>query len=279
VKIGEIDVVPVVDGYGATMPTRFFRTTEEDWQDHQQYLRPDGSWEFPVGAFIVRTGGRVVLVDAGLGPRKFAYMVGGQLLENLSASGVEVEDVTDVVITHPHWDHIGWVSHHGSFSFPNATYHCHVDDWQHFTQGPGAARLAEGSIIPADGFAREDGTWLDVLLAIGPRLETWDTDRALFPGVNLVVAPGHTPGSSMVIVSSGIERAFIVGDVMHCPAQLTEPEWGAYGDFDPAAAARTRTQLAVELESGDSHIAAPHFPGMQFGRVLMSEGRRQWLVS
>jgi glyoxylase-like metal-dependent hydrolase (beta-lactamase superfamily II) len=125
----------------------------------------------------------------------------------------------------------------------------------------------------------EDGTWLDVLRTIEPRLETWEQDGTLCHGVDVVAAPGHTPGNSMVIVSSGNQRAFIVGDVMHCPAQLTEPEWGAYGDFDPVAAAAARSRLAMELEQADSHVAAPHFPGMQFGRVVVSEGRRRWLVS
>jgi glyoxylase-like metal-dependent hydrolase (beta-lactamase superfamily II) len=279
-KLGDIEVIPVLDGYGLCYPTElFFRTTSVDWEPHRQYLRPDGRWEYPVGAYVVFVDDRVVLVDAGLGPRKFANMVGGRLLDSLAASGVAQQDITDLVLTHLHWDHFGWVWHHGQRTFPNATYYCHVQDWKHFTEGKGARWLAEGSITAADGVAQEEGSWLDVLRTIEDRLETWNGDRLLFSGVDLVAAPGHTPGNSMVILSSGTERALIVGDVMHCPAQMTETEWEVLGDFDAVAASKARVQLLREVEGTDTKISAPHFPGMEFGRVVVGEGKRQWAVS
>jgi glyoxylase-like metal-dependent hydrolase (beta-lactamase superfamily II) len=92
-------------------------------------------------------------------------------------------------------------------------------------------------------------------------------------------APGHTPGSTILVVSSGTDRAMLLGDVVHCPVQLIEDEWGGLGDVDPELARRTRVALARELEGSDIPVAAAHFPGMQFGRLLTGSGKRSWILS
>ncbi|MBV9254592.1 MAG: MBL fold metallo-hydrolase, partial [Actinobacteria bacterium] len=81
-----------------------------------------------------------------------------------------------------------------------------------------------------------------------------------------------------VVLSSGDQRAMLLGDVVHCPIELLEDEWAGLGDVDPALAKRTRNALARELEGTDVPAAAAHFPGLQFGRLLAGEGRRRWIV-
>src|SRR5205814_8580706 len=100
----------------------------------------------------------------------------------------------------------------------------------------------------------------------------------LLPGVDTMAAPGHTPGSTIVVVSSGADRALLLGDVVHCPIELIDDEWGSMGDVDPELAKRTRIALARELEGTDVPVAAAHFPGLQFGRLLAAEGKRRWVV-
>jgi len=78
------------------------------------------------------------------------------------------------------------------------------------------------------------------------------------------------------VVSSGRHRALLIGDVAHCPMELTEPDWQAVFDVDPELAQRTRESLARELEGTDVPVAAAHFPGMSFGRLLAGTGRRMW---
>ena len=82
----------------------------------------------------------------------------------------------------------------------------------------------------------------------------------------------------VVVLSSGTQRALLLGDVAHCPAQLVENEWAALFDVDPAMALQTRTALARELEGGDALAAGTHFPGMRFGRLMAAEGKRRWVV-
>jgi hypothetical protein len=80
-----------------------------------------------------------------------------------------------------------------------------------------------------------------------------------------------------VVISSGTERALLLGDVVHCPVELLDDEWAGMGDVDPALAQQTRVALARELEGSQVPAAAAHFPGMQFGRLLAAEGSRRWV--
>jgi glyoxylase-like metal-dependent hydrolase (beta-lactamase superfamily II) len=93
-----------------------------------------------------------------------------------------------------------------------------------------------------------------------------------------MVAPGHTPGSTIMVLSSGAERAMLLGDVVHCPVQLLDDEWAGISDVDPVLAKRTRNALARELEGSGVPVAGAHFEGMHFGRLLVAEGRRRWVV-
>src|SRR5262249_47648687 len=87
---------------------------------------------------------------------------------------------------------------------------------------------------------------------------------------------GHTPGSTIIVLSSGTARAMLIGDVVHCPVELIDDEWAGLADVDPAMAQRARASLAAEVEGTDVPVAAAHFPGLQFGRLLVGNGRRTW---
>jgi glyoxylase-like metal-dependent hydrolase (beta-lactamase superfamily II) len=99
----------------------------------------------------------------------------------------------------------------------------------------------------------------------------------LAPGIDVVDAPGHTPGSSIVVLSDGGQRGVLLGDVVHCPAELVEDEWQTIGDVDPELARRTATELAREYEGGDVAVGAAHFSDLRFGRLLTGKGRRMWV--
>jgi len=106
--------------------------------------------------------------------------------------------------------------------------------------------------------------------------ETVIPPTTLAAGVNVIATPGHTPGHAGVVLSSGGERAFILGDAISCPVQLEETEWSGMGDMDPKLARRTQEAVAREAESSGALLATSHFPDLTFGRVLRGEGRRYW---
>lgn len=104
-----------------------------------------------------------------------------------------------------------------------------------------------------------------------------DRDTTIASGITALLAPGHTPGHLCVVLSSGQERALLLGDASTCPLQLDEPAWHSMGDVDPALAARTRERLWRELEDGHAIGTGAHFPELRFGRVLPGNVR-QWLT-
>jgi glyoxylase-like metal-dependent hydrolase (beta-lactamase superfamily II) len=261
-KVGALEVLPVMDGSARVAATDAFigkGSREEDWAPHRQFVNDDGTLELALGGFLIRTGGRTALVDAGVGRINDGTFAGGQLLHSLAAYGVTPADVTDVIFTHLHFDHVGWATQQGAVVFENATYRCDERDWSHFV-GPNAGATKK-------------------LTPIADRLETWSTDGTIAPGLDAMVAPGHTPGSTIIVVSSGDQRALLLGDVVHCPVELLDDEWAGMADVDPELAKRTRVALARELEGTDTPVAAAHFPGLQFGRVLAAEGKRGWVFS
>jgi glyoxylase-like metal-dependent hydrolase (beta-lactamase superfamily II) len=260
-RVGDLDVLPVIDGVAKLPPTQAYRgTTDEQWAPHRRFLDEDGMFELALGGFLVRgSGDRLVLVDTGVGAADVPRFKGGKLLDSLAALGVTPEDVTDVLFTHLHFDHVGWATRHGEIVFPNATYRCDAADWAHFVgRDEGATR----KLSPLEG-----------------RLETWEGSCSILPGLDAMAAPGHTPGSTIMVLSSGTARALLLGDVVHCPVELLDDEWAGLGDVDPDLARRTRVALARELEGTDVPIAAAHFPGMAFGRLLRAQGRRSWVVA
>ena len=265
-QVGEIRVDAVIDGIARAVPSEAYRwgvgegsgrgLEDADWEPHRQFLADDGMLEMALGGFLVRSGDRVVLVDAGIGVFNRGVFTGGAMLDNLQALGVAADDVTDVVFTHLHFDHTGWATVDGAPVFRSATYRCDAADWAHF--------------VPSDERATRK------LSPIESQLETWDGDGTLLPGVDVRRAPGHTPGSAVLVLSSGDARAVLLGDAVHCPVELVDDEWATIGDVDPDLAKRTRVALARELEASGTPAAAAHFPGLEFGRLLPGEGKRAW---
>ena len=252
-KVGDIEVLPVFDGFGYEVARDVLLNPAETdpWARHQARLDAHGRLEFTLGGFLVRTGGRTVLVDAGAGTIDTGQYKGGQLLTSLQNHGVAPGDVTDVIFTHLHFDHVGWATSKGEVVFRNATYRVHEADWAYFVASPGAAPGAVRKLSP-----------------VRPQLETFTGQCVLAPGLAARPAPGHTPGSTIFILSSGTHRALLLGDVAHCTVELTEPGWEFVFDVDRAAAKAVRQQITAELLDTQDPAAAAHFPDPQFGRLV-----------
>ena len=200
---------------------------EDDWAPHRDLLADDGTLELVFGGFLIRgAGDRVILVDGGVGPPAARHRGDRRspAREPGRRSGVAPGDVTDVLFTHLHFDHIGWAS---STACPRSRTR------------PTAATGATGTTSTAPTRTPPPGS-----PAIEPRLEPWDTDTTLAPGVDTRLAPGHTPGSTLLVLSSGDERALLLGDVVHCAVELVDDDWGGVvrrrpGDWRSAPATRS----------------------------------------
>jgi glyoxylase-like metal-dependent hydrolase (beta-lactamase superfamily II) len=311
-QIGDIDIQPVVDGriLSKQRPTKPFPPPGSPLLDDQAgMVHADGVVDSTLGGFLVRAADRLAIVDAGGGP---AFADGhhvptidladpadpvtaslrsngvtgdlareivadleastrieqGQLPASLAALDVRPDEVTDVIFTHLHFDHIGWASADGRAFFPNATYRCAAADLQYFLDGPDEEQFVAG-LFGALTARERLGPALD-------RIETWESDDTLMPGIDVRLAPGHTPGSSVVVVSDGTARALLLGDIVHCPLELMDDDFNLLVDHDQEMANRVREAYARELEGSDTVASAAHFPGLRFGRLLPGEATRRW---
>jgi glyoxylase-like metal-dependent hydrolase (beta-lactamase superfamily II) len=246
-----VDMWLMQEAYG--MPLSGLGGAQEDWDRYPQFLHPDGSLELTIGGYLLVGQARLILVDAGQGPEPVGPLIGGELPGSLTRAGYAPADVTDVVFTHLHSDHTGWASSDGKPYFPTATYRCHSAELAHAVEHQQLGRVEP----------------------VLERLETFDADGSLAPGVDVRPSPGHTPGSTTIVVSGGGRAVMLIGDAAHCVHELLEPEWGGMADNDPALAHRTRQLLAEELEASGAYAGGGHFPGLAFGRLLSRE-RRDW---
>ena len=260
-RIGSIEVLPVLDGVGREVADGVLTRpgVADPWSCHPGVRADDGLLHLDLGGFLLRTAGRTVLVDAGVGTIDNGKYSGGGFLESLRSHGVRPEDVTDVVFTHLHFDHVGWATRKGAIVFPNATYRVHAADWAHFVDSPSADPGAVRKLSP-----------------LAAQLETFDRETTLAPGLTARPAPGHTPGSTVYVVADGDRRALLLGDVVHSVVELAEPDWQAVFDVDPVAARAVRNRIADEVADTADLVVGAHFPGLRFGRVVTVSGNRSF---
>lgn len=237
---------------------------------------PD-TWHVHFGGYLLRSQGRTILVDTGLGSHgtnpgavtAFAGGLEGRLLAELQAVGVRPEDVDVVFCTHLHPDHVGWnLSHGGSrprATFPRARYLLPQADWEAF-QRP--------EVQTAFPFAFWEET-LGPLDTLGV-LELVSGERALTSEITAIPTPGHTPGHTCLAIVSQGQHAVIMGDLAVNPAQVTEPDWVFLFDMDQERAVHTRKQMLDRAEAEAATLAACHYPAPGFGRLIRVQGRRYW---
>jgi glyoxylase-like metal-dependent hydrolase (beta-lactamase superfamily II) len=264
--LGGITLTYVPDGEFRAEPGVAYPAGHEDlFTDGLDVVDADGMLVLSVGAVLLTTGDRRVLVDAGIGARTIplvrpgtsqdAYMRGGALLQNLRELGVEPEDVDAVLLTHLHADHVGWIGNEsadGVPTFPNAEHWLSEDEWDAWA-GPGQ----EGDAV---------GPRPHELRIIGARRRHLVEGSEPVEGVTAVPTGGHTPGHMAFSVQGTRARAFIVGDAVHCPAEVLHPDLRWVGDHDAATAVRTRTDIADRVAREGAVLVGPHFPDAVFRR-------------
>jgi glyoxylase-like metal-dependent hydrolase (beta-lactamase superfamily II) len=275
-KVGDIDVLVVSDGV-LPLPTQMLGHNA-DPADRAAWLKdmflPQDAFDWALNVVVVRSGGKTILIDAGLGSDPDLNLPrAGQLIKRLEAAGIDLGSVTDLVLTHMHMDHIGGLLVEGVKERLRSDLRIHVaaaevkfwesPDFSHTSmpQGfPDALRSA------AKRFVSEYGS----------NLRTFDEEHEIAPGVVARRTGGHTPGHSVVRVASGDDGLTFAGDAVFTVG-FEQPDWHNGFEHDPEEAARVRVRLLRELAKSGEMLVATHLPFPSIGRVAADGDVFRWV--
>jgi glyoxylase-like metal-dependent hydrolase (beta-lactamase superfamily II) len=271
IVLGNVTVTRVEELHGPIMPADAFfpSVPEHAWKDQREILVPDhlGADDAMVHAamqtWVLRSGGKTVLVDTGIGNDKVRPAVEAwshlQLgyLDNLAGAGVRPEDVDLVINTHVHSDHIGWNTRlaGGTWvpTFPNATYLIPKVDFE-FWNPANNPNIAGG--VNENAF--EDS--VAPVLAAG-QVQLWEGSHTIDASLRLEAAPGHTPGHGVLKLESGADKALFAADILHTPLQFAHPDHSSCFCTDPSRAAETRHRLLGWAADNSALVLPAHFSG------------------
>jgi glyoxylase-like metal-dependent hydrolase (beta-lactamase superfamily II) len=285
IEIGAVTVTRVMEWEGLFSPGTELvpDSTPEFWAAEADLLAPDhfdpatGLIRACLQTFVLRSEGRTILVDTGAGDGKerpyipvFGHLETG-FLDRLAAVGVRPEDVDVVINTHVHIDHVGWNTvlrdREWVPTFPNARYLFSAADFEYWNPLNGHER--RGALVNQNMF--EDSV-LPVHRA--GLADAWEGDtHRVDANLTLELAPGHTPGLSVLRLESEGERAVFVGDLLHSPAQILNPGWNSCFCEDPAAAAASRHRVLAWAADHNALLVPAHLGGKHAAEVVRDGDR------
>ena len=226
-----------------------------------------------VNAYLVNTGSKLVLVDAGA-----AKLFGpglGNIVDNLKAAGYRPEQVDVVLVTHLHGDHVnGLVTPEGQRVFANAEVWSAKAD-NDFWLSEEIAAKAPKDFQPFFKMSRDAAA---PYLAAG-KWKTFDSDRELVAGISSVDTHGHTPGHVSYLLNNGEQKLLILGDLVHNHAvQFARPEVAFEFDNDPKQAVVARKRIWALAAKEKLMIAGMHLPFPGIGHVRKeAKGGYAWV--
>ncbi|MBB3602671.1 glyoxylase-like metal-dependent hydrolase (beta-lactamase superfamily II) [Mycolicibacterium sp. BK556] len=258
VQVGDIEVLVISDGVlpitASTLATNADSADLSGWLTDQ--FLPQDVVDWPLNVVVVRTGGRTILVDAGLGVEFPDFPRAGQTVHRLEAAGIDPGSVTDVVLTHLHMDHIGGLLTEGLKARLRPDLRVHLASREaEFWEAPDFSHTVMPQPIP-DVLRRTATQFLNDYRG---QLRPFETEYEVAPGVLISRTGGHTPGHSIVKLESRGDRLTFAGDAVFAVG-FDKPEWENGFEHDPLEAARVRVDLLRELAATGGSLVATHLP-------------------
>jgi glyoxylase-like metal-dependent hydrolase (beta-lactamase superfamily II) len=282
-RIGDVEVARIVevnafeDNISMLLPDATPEFVQQFGWLRPHFATPDGRMILSFQAFVLRSRGKSVMIDTCIGAdRKREYEVFCNLqttfLEDLRAAGFPPEEMSAVLCTHLHFDHVGWntrlVGGKWVPTFPQARYLFGRREWQHWKH-----------LRDTGGYHNMDHLVdsIDPVMQAG-LVEFIDPDFQVTDEVSLIPTPGHTPGHVSVLIRSRGEEAVITGDLMHHPIQLAVPATHGNFDMDKEQGARSRVEFVDRFANQPALIIGSHFSDPSAGHIV-SDGKGWKLVT
>ncbi|MCY1319210.1 Metallo-beta-lactamase superfamily protein [compost metagenome] len=268
-KLGAFKVIVVNDGTRVTEKPHEIYGTNQSQQAVaellQQNFLPTEALVNSFSPVLVDTGTDVVLFDTGMGEGgREAGM--GRLAEGIRAAGYAPEQVSVVVVTHMHGDHIGGLMEAGKPAFANARYVMGETEYA-FWKDPARA-----------GTPAENGhkAVLEKIVPLAEKTTFIGDGAEVVPGISAVAAFGHSPGHMVFRLDSDGKGMMLTADTAnHYVLSLQRPDWEVRFDMDKTKAAETRRRVFDMIASERLPFIGYHMPFPAVGFVeKQGEGYR-----
>lgn len=271
--IGAFEVTALYDGQINLDAKLLKHTTPEQVQKLLARMFRTNPTPTAVIAFLVNTGNKLVLVDAGAA-KVFGPTL-GQVLSNIKAAGYDPAQIDTVLITHMHGDHVGGLlTPEGQVAFPNAQVYAAKADADYWLSADNLAKAPEGMKMFFK--APQDATAPYIKAG---HFKTFEGDAELQPGIKPVDEHGHTPGHTGYLFESKGQKLLVWGDVVHNAAvQFPQPKVTIEFDTDQSQALAARLKLFAWTAKDALLVAGAHLPFPGIGHVRAEgKGSYSWV--
>jgi glyoxylase-like metal-dependent hydrolase (beta-lactamase superfamily II) len=240
-KIGKYEVVLLPETQGEGNASILLDATPEILKE----TMPNGTYPNAVNAFLVKTPEGNILFDTGFGRN---------LTKNLAAAGVKPEEISTLVITHMHGDHIGgMLTKDGKRAFPNAKLLMSAPEKAFWVD----TRKQDNAVKAFDAY-RNNASLFDPIPLVEKQID----------GIYICAAYGHTPGHVIYLLRSQGEQLLIWGDIAHAMAvQMPYPNVSVTYDSDPKQAAKSREEVLSFVSRNHIPVAGMHIPYPGMGMI------------
>ncbi|MEX3008118.1 MBL fold metallo-hydrolase [Hoeflea sp. TYP-13] len=261
IEIGSKTVSSLSDG-NLVLPMDFiFRDVPQD--ELQALLKSNGydatRLEPECNVTVLRDGERLVLFDVGAGSNFMPSA--GRLPASLEEAGIAPEDVTDVVFTHAHPDHIwGLLDDFDELAFPEARYHMNRTEWDYWRADDTLEKTPDARKTFVIGAQNR-------MVVLEDQIELFEYGAEVVPGVEAVDTAGHTPGHTSFAAHDGSNSVMILGDAVANLISFERPGWASGSDQDAQKGIETRRRLLDRLASDKAQVVGFHLPESGIGTV------------
>lgn len=266
-KLGDFNCHIINDGNITMGPTWIFfegASTEDLKQALAEHNLNARSMTIPCSCLLVDTGEHKILVDCGSAGETRSYDADlGYLFEGLESIAVQTDDITHVILSHGHFDHIAAIADDTDTPrFKNASYVMAQGEWDYW--------------IDDYGKSEDDATMLAKLLGIEGQLSLVEPDTSILDGVNLLHTPGHTLHHLSVEFESGEDTLLCLIDTMDHPLQGQHSTWGANWDIDSKQSVQSRQRMLKRAVEKNALVHGFHFPFPGLGKFTFDGEVWQW---
>jgi glyoxylase-like metal-dependent hydrolase (beta-lactamase superfamily II) len=254
-KIGDVTLTAINDGFARRPLENFIGNAAlpDVRKAMEQAFLPQDALSITFTTLAIQQGGKLTLIDTGNGDS--GAPSSGTWMANFKAAGFDPKDVSSVVFSHFHGDHInGFRLKDGTAVFPNAEALVPAAEWAFWMDDAKMSAAPEGMKGAFAGVRRVFGP-------IAKDVKRFEPGKELLPGLIPVAAPGHTPGHTAFALSSGNGRLMIMSDTTNHPALFVRnPDWSAVFDMDGPQAVTTRRRLLDMVSAERMQVAFYHAP-------------------